>query len=140
MRGRKLKRDNIHSTGTNKPVAGRDDNAKPEPDDEALDSLEEAIDELTAILGDEVAATAGKVSMKGADDNEFAQLESIDPVKVYLREMGSVSLLTSKQEVELAKQIEKGERLVQSTIIPTYVALVALNRIAADLQDDSISI
>jgi len=102
---------------------------------------DEAIDELTTILGDEVTAASGKVSMKGsAQDNEFAALDSVDPVKVYLREMGSVSLLSSKQEIELAKQIEKGDKLIQSTIIPTYIALVTLRRIATDLQDDSLAI
>ena len=139
MIGNKPGNDNIHPSGK-KSFAGKTDDEKLEPDDEALDSLEDAIEELTAILGDEVAATDTKVSMKGADENEFAKLEAVDPVKVYLREMGSVSLLSSKQEVELAKQIEKGEKLVQSTIIPSYVALVVLSRIATDLQDDSISI
>jgi RNA polymerase primary sigma factor len=111
-----------------------------ELDDDLLDE-DEAIDELTAILGDEVAAVDGQVSMSGADcDNEFAQIDSVDPVKVYLREMGSVSLLSGKQEIELAKQIEKGEKLVQSAIIPTHIALVTLRRIAKDLRDDSLSI
>ncbi|MEN8135184.1 MAG: RNA polymerase sigma factor RpoD [Thermodesulfobacteriota bacterium] len=110
-----------------------------EPDDSALE--EEAIDELTAILGDEAAAIGGKVSIKKPEnDNEFAQLDSVDPVKVYLREMGAVSLLSAKQEVELAKQIEKGEKLIQSAIIPTNIALVILQRISADLQDDSLAI
>ncbi|MCK4838529.1 MAG: RNA polymerase sigma factor RpoD [Desulfobulbaceae bacterium] len=54
--------------------------------------------------------------------------------------MGAVSLLSAKQEVELAKQIEKGEKLIQSAIIPTHIALVILQRIGADLQDDSLAI
>mgnify|MGYP001601955620 FL=1 len=33
-----------------------------------------------------------------------------DPVRMYLKEMGSVSLLTKEKEVEIAKRIEKGER------------------------------
>jgi hypothetical protein len=84
-------------------------------DESAVESIDEgeAIDELTAILGDEVAANDGRVSKKNPDqDNEFAALDSVDPVKVYLREMGSVSLLSSKQEVELAKQsVERGNQL-----------------------------
>lgn len=44
-----------------------------------------------------------------------------DPVKMYLREMGLVSLLSREDEVEIAKQIESGEQevlkaLVQSTV------------------------
>lgn len=102
---------------------------------------EEAIDELTAILGDEAAVVGGQVSIVKPDkDNEFAQSNSVDPVKVYLREMGAVSLLSAKQEVELAKQIEKGEKLIQGAIIPTHTAFVILKRIADDLQDNSLSI
>ncbi|RMH08238.1 MAG: hypothetical protein D6704_03350, partial [Nitrospirae bacterium] len=33
-----------------------------------------------------------------------------DPVRLYLREMGSVSLVTREGEIELAKQIEEGKR------------------------------
>jgi RNA polymerase primary sigma factor len=33
-----------------------------------------------------------------------------DPVRMYLREMGSVSLLTREGEVEIAKRIENGQR------------------------------
>jgi RNA polymerase primary sigma factor len=102
---------------------------------------DEPIDELTAILGDDAASIDGQVSMSGPEkDNEFAQIDSVDPVKVYLREMGAVSLLSAKQEVELARQIEKGEKLIQSAIIPTHIALVRLNEIAAELQDDGLAI
>src|SRR4030043_1677963 len=37
-----------------------------------------------------------------------------DPVRMYLREMGSVSLLTREGEVEIAKKIESGKREVPS--------------------------
>ena len=40
-----------------------------------------------------------------------------DPVKMYLHEMGCVSLLTREGEVEIAKRIEKGEQQVFSVII-----------------------
>ncbi|MBU0479639.1 MAG: RNA polymerase sigma factor RpoD [Proteobacteria bacterium] len=54
--------------------------------------------------------------------------------------MGAVSLLSSKQEIELAKQIEKSEKLIQGAIIATPVALSVLKQIATALQDDSLSI
>jgi RNA polymerase primary sigma factor len=49
------------------------------------------------------------------DDTEGTELTAedgrvSDPVKMYLREMGLVSLLTREGEVEIAKRIEKGER------------------------------
>jgi len=33
-----------------------------------------------------------------------------NPVKLYFKEMGNISLLTRKEEISLAKKIEKGER------------------------------
>jgi RNA polymerase primary sigma factor len=43
------------------------------------------------------------------DDYDSAEGKSNDPVRVYLREMGAVSLLTREGEVEIAKRIEKGQ-------------------------------
>ncbi len=40
-----------------------------------------------------------------------------DPVRMYLKEMGSVSLLTKEKEVEIAKRIERGEREVLNVIL-----------------------
>ena len=44
-----------------------------------------------------------------ASDDEYGGFRSNDPVRVYLREMGAVSLLTREGEVEIAKRIESGE-------------------------------
>ncbi len=46
-----------------------------------------------------------------------------DPVRMYLREMGSVSLLTREGEVEIAKRIEDGEREVAGVILNTPITL-----------------
>jgi RNA polymerase primary sigma factor len=40
-----------------------------------------------------------------------------DPVRMYLKEMGSVSLLSKEKEVEIAKRIERGEREVLNVIL-----------------------
>jgi RNA polymerase primary sigma factor len=45
-----------------------------------------------------------------------------DPVRMYLREMGQVSLLTREGEVEIAKRIEDGEALVTRVIMKTPIA------------------
>jgi len=101
----------------------------------------EAIDELTAILGDEVTAgDNGLFQPDPEEDNEFIAQENLDPVKVYLREMGAVSLLNGKQEVELAKQIEKGEKLAQSSVITTHVAFNVIQGLADDLQSGKLAI
>ena len=46
-----------------------------------------------------------------------------DPVRMYLREMGSVSLLTREGEVEIAKKIESGKREVLSVVLNCPMAV-----------------
>jgi RNA polymerase primary sigma factor len=46
-----------------------------------------------------------------------------DPVRMYLRKMGSVSLLTREGEVEIAKRIEQGERRVLDIVLHSPVAV-----------------
>jgi RNA polymerase primary sigma factor len=45
-----------------------------------------------------------------------------DPVRMYLREMGQVSLLTREGEVEIAKRIEEGDAMVTAVIMKTPIA------------------
>jgi RNA polymerase primary sigma factor len=54
----------------------------------------------------------------------------LDPVKVYLQEMGSVDLLSSPEESELAKKIEDGEKLIQDTLLTTPLAIEYLREVA----------
>lgn len=54
------------------------------------------------------------------DEEEVAESEDVkgnDPVRLYLRKMGSVSLLTREGEVEIARRIEKGEREIVRAIL-----------------------
>lgn len=54
------------------------------------------------------------------DAEEKAESEDVkgnDPVRLYLRKMGSVSLLTREGEVEIARRIEKGEREIVRAIL-----------------------
>lgn len=44
---------------------------------------------------------------------------TIDPVKLYLREMGNILLLTREQEITLAKKIEKGEKTITKALSKT---------------------
>ena len=52
-----------------------------------------------------------------------------DPVKVYLREMGSIALLTKQQEVSLSRQIEEGHRKVEETIFETPIAIAEIRKL-----------
>ncbi len=49
--------------------------------------------------------------------------KSNDPVRMYLRKMGSVSLLTREGEVEIAKRIEEGENEILKVVLDTPVGI-----------------
>jgi len=49
--------------------------------------------------------------------------KSNDPVRMYLRKMGSVSLLTREGEVEIAKRIEEGEKEVLASVLSSSIAI-----------------
>ncbi|MCL6480180.1 MAG: RNA polymerase sigma factor RpoD [Firmicutes bacterium] len=74
---------------------------------------------------------------------EFApgQLEKTnDPVRMYLREMGTVPLLTREGEVAIAKRIERGEMLVLKTISRSPIVIKELLAIAEELRNGTRSI
>ena len=56
-------------------------------------------------------------------DAEDEQARTNDPVRMYLRKMGSVSLLTREGEVEIAKRIEEGERKMLEVALRSPVAV-----------------
>jgi RNA polymerase primary sigma factor len=57
--------------------------------------------------------------------------KSNDPVRLYLRKMGSVSLLTREGEVEIAKRIEEGEKEILAAVLSSSIS----TRIILDLGD-----
>jgi len=55
------------------------------------------------------------------DDDGYSRTN--DPVRLYLRKMGAVSLLTREGEVEIAKRMEEGERRVLQVVLNSTVAI-----------------
>jgi len=64
--------------------------------------------------------------------------KSSDPVRMYLRKMGSVSLLTREGEVEIAKRIEDGEGTVFQVIINSRVGIAEILDIGENLRKGKI--
>ncbi len=107
------------------------------------DIATEQIDDVMGMFGDmdiEIVDSAQKVKIPkmkiDLEEDEEAEGEAeevefeagtigrtSDPVRMYLREMGSVSLLTREGEVEIAKRIEDGERDVASVILNTPITV-----------------
>ncbi|MEE4165010.1 MAG: sigma-70 family RNA polymerase sigma factor [Desulfocapsaceae bacterium] len=59
---------------------------------------------------------------------------SADPMNIYLREMGSLTLLSHKEELKLAQLIEEGKFRVQNAVLSTPFAQPVLQEIVADLK------
>jgi RNA polymerase primary sigma factor len=74
--------------------------------------------------------------------NETASLldKTSDPVRLYLREMGSVRLLKREEEVALAKRLERGQALVLKTVSRSPLVLEELIGIGRELRNGTRSI
>ncbi len=66
--------------------------------------------------------------------------KSNDPVRLYLREMGVVPLLTREGEVTIAKRIERGQIKTQKAISRSPIAVERLIKIGDDLQHHRMTI
>ncbi len=69
-----------------------------------------------------------------------SQGKSNDPVRMYLRKMGSVSLLTREGEVEIAKRIEDGENRIFEVILNSRVGVAEILEIGESLREGKIRV
>ena len=97
---------------------------------EHMDDMIMVLDEMDIQLIDnetKLKLKAEEAALKDDDDDDDDDGKSAasvgdegrvnDPVKMYLREMGMVSLLTREGEVEIAKRIEAGERTIIDALL-----------------------
>ncbi len=63
-----------------------------------------------------------------------------DPVRLYLREMGKVALLTREGEITLAKRIEEGKDEATAAILSTSLAVEKIRALRDELRQDIIPI
>jgi len=66
--------------------------------------------------------------------------KSHDPVRMYLRKMGSVALLTREGEVEIAKRIEQGENRVFEVILSSRVGVAEIMDLAERLKQGAVRV
>ncbi|MBA2676284.1 RNA polymerase sigma factor RpoD [Ramlibacter sp.] len=71
-------------------------------------------------------------------DSEFGR--TTDPVRMYMREMGTVELLTREGEIEIAKRIEGGLMAMMEAISASPATIAEILRLAADIREGKIVI
>jgi RNA polymerase primary sigma factor len=74
------------------------------------------------------------------EDYDSGYSKTNDPVRMYLRKMGSVSLLTREGEVEIAKRIEEGERRVLQTVLNSPIAVEELLALGERLKKQKVRV
>ena len=109
-----------------------------------VDQMEKAFDFLEASGVDVLRITDNSgdellldndMDMEGLDDEEEVELDKIDlsvpegvsiedPVRMYLKEIGKVSLLSADEEIELAKRMEKGDEAAKKRLAEANLRLV----------------
>ncbi|MBL4903367.1 MAG: sigma-70 family RNA polymerase sigma factor [Desulfocapsa sp.] len=75
-----------------------------------------------------------------ARSSKRATEHAVDPMAMYMREMGTLTMLTHKEELELARMMEEGLLQVQNAVLATPLAIEALQEIAAELRVGTIAI
>src|SRR6516164_5037358 len=86
-----------------------------------------------------VEEEASKEEKEEEDDYE-GYSKTNDPVRMYLRKMGSVSLLTREGEVEIAKRIEEGERRVLQVVLNSSIAVEEILELGDKLRKQKIRV
>ena len=79
---------------------------------------------------------------KEAEEDEFSEADygdvsekTNDPVRMYLREMGAVSLLTREGEIELAKRIEHGQKVAMRALSRSPLIMREILEIAREVRE-----
>jgi RNA polymerase primary sigma factor len=81
---------------------------------------EEGFDHLLGPLGKDVKFLINPRPQNSESiPSDEIRTAGLDPVKLYLKDMGSITLLTREGEIALAKQIEKGKKIVLKTMAKT---------------------
>ena len=117
-----------------------------------LEDVLQKLDEASLAEADPAALLLEDVSSGGVEESgepfEEDELDlsageedkATDPVRMYLRQMGRVPLLTREQEVSIAKRIENGQIRANRVISRSPIAIAELVKIGDELEAGTLSI
>ncbi|MCK5534437.1 sigma-70 family RNA polymerase sigma factor [bacterium] len=114
----------------------------PEEIDEFLDEIFdlgiEVLEKNAPLPERPYGESAPEVSV-GENFPEIEQLKTGDSVRMYLSEMGRVSLLTREEEINLARSIKENEQQLQTLILESPITLKEIKNWSTMLQDNEMN-
>ena len=147
-------KQSLHMGGKQKGYLLYDDNGEVQPS-EAATALDDVDDLLTTFGGAGMEVIEGGTKL-GEDKLDFdkkldetgEELEldltpgsldkTNDPVRMYLREMGTVPLLTREGEVEIAKRIERGQNNVLKAMFRCPIVIREVQKLGEELKSEGL--
>jgi len=105
--------------------------------DEAPDAEQLLMNEQSPPVADEDAVEEAEAALSTVD-SEFGR--TTDPVRMYMREMGSVELLTREGEIEIAKRIEEGLKHMVQAISACPLTITHIMEMADRVEKDEMRI
>ncbi|APV48411.1 RNA polymerase sigma factor RpoD [Betaproteobacteria bacterium GR16-43] len=106
--------------------------------DEAPDAEQLLMNDTTPRVADEAVLEEAEEALSLTVDSEFGR--TTDPVRMYMREMGSVELLTREGEIEIAKRIEDGLKHMIQAISSCPTTIEEILRLADLIEKDEMRI
>lgn len=112
--------------------------------DMGIQVYEEAPDAEVLLMSDAPAAVTDEDAVEEAEqalstvDSEFGR--TTDPVRMYMREMGTVDLLTREGEIEIAKRIEDGLKHMVQAIAACPTTIADLLAMVDKVENDELSV
>jgi len=101
-----------------------------------IEVVEESTRKQAVIAPKKKAASRKSTGTQSSEDSSHID----DPIRLYLKEIGKVSLLSGDQEVDLAKRIENGELMIEDAVVHSSLLINDLIKNYPKIKQDKIKL